>query len=158
MRNLKNECKFEGRIYDPKFSTVQMNGNDIDKVFFKLIVPKQLSKEQRDKAKNDNSIETSTFVPMSAIGAPAKFIKDWFPAGKAALISASYETYKKTNSQSGEKEYGHIFNVDSIEFVSSDSKNVESNNNSSSNSNSSSNNNSSGFSMFEDTPDDQKPW
>ena len=157
MRNLKNNCTFEGRIYDPKFSTVKMNGDDVDKVFFKLIVPKQLSKEQRDKAKNDSSIETSTFVPMSAIGSSAKFIKDWFPAGKAALISASYETYKKTNNQSGEKEYGHIFNVDAVEFVSSDSKNVSDNNNSSSNS-SSNNSNNSGFSMFEETTDEQKPW
>lgn len=156
MRNLKNDCIFEGRIYDPKFSTMNINGKDVDKVFFKLIVPKQLSKEQRDKAKNDSSIETSTFVPMSALGAPAKFIKDYFPAGKAALISASYETYKKTNNQSGEKEYGHIFNVNDVEFVSTDSKNLGENNNSS---NSSSNNsNNSGFSMFEETTDEQKPW
>lgn len=157
MANLKNTCRFEGRIYDPKFSTISINGKDTKKVQFKLIVSKKLTKEQRDKAKNDNSIKVSEFVPMSALGGTAEFIESWLPAGKAAIVETTYATYEYTDSKSGEKGYGHIFNVNEIEFVATSKDDAGSSNHSSSSS-SSSNNNNSGFNMFEETSEEKEPW
>lgn len=157
MANLKNSCHFEGRIYDPKFSTISINGKDVKKVQFKLIASKKLTKEQRDKAKNDSSIKTAEFVPMSAIGSSAEFIENWLPAGKAASVEATYATYEYTDSKSGEKNYGHIFNVNDIEFVATSKDDAGSNNSSNSSSNSSSSNGS-GFNMFEETSTESAPW
>ena len=158
MANLKNSCHFEGRIYDPKFSTITAGGKETKKVQFKLIVNKRLTKEQREKAKNDSSIKTSEFVPMSALGGTAEFIESWLPAGRAAIVEATYTTYDYTDSKSGEKAYGHIFNVNDIDFVATSKEDAGSNGSSNSSSSSNSNKSSGGFNMFEESSDEKAPW
>ena len=157
MENLKNSCTFIGRVYGSKYSTVNMGGEEVKKVMLNLIVNKNLSKEQREKAKNDSSIKTAEFVPMSATGSTAQYIETYFPDGKAAVVKATYATYTRNNSKSGEKEYGHIFNIEKIDFLPTDKADLGSNSSSNSSSNNSSSNNS-GFNMFEETSSESAPW
>lgn len=155
MSNAYNTCRFIGRIARVnQVNTRQGQNGEYKTVMFTLVVNRSLSKDQRDKAKNDSSIQTADFIPLSASGKIVDFIEDWMPVGRAAIVDCHYETYKKTNQQTGQTEYGHTFRVDSIDFSVADSKNLQGNNGGNNNTNkqtSNNNNNSNaGFSMFDE--------
>lgn len=151
MENAYNYCRFEGRIASKQSPVVrQGNNGEYKTLMFSVAVDRNLTKDQRQKAKNDNSVKTCDFVPLSASGAVVDFIEQYFPVGKACIITAHYETYEKVNNQTGQKEYGHTFRVDSINFTINDSKNVQNNSSSNNNYQNNNKNNNSGFSMFDD--------
>ena len=125
-QNLANSCTFMGRIVgDPQFSTVQGSNGPFTKVFFKLAVDRKLPSQQRKAAMNgDTSIVTSDFVPCSAIGSNADFIKNYCPKGRAVIISACFTTYTYNDKNTGEKKYGYQFDVQHVEGTVKDAKNM----------------------------------
>ncbi len=157
MSNTYNSCRFIGRIAKVnQVNTRQGQNGEYKTVMFTLAVNRSLSKDQRDKAKNDSSIQTADFIPLSASGKIVDFIEDWMPVGRAAIVDCHYETYKKTNQQTGQTEYGHTFRVDSIDFSVADAKSLQGNTNANNNYNNNNSNNNSGnnsnnsFSMFDE--------
>lgn len=129
MFNPNNVCMFEGRISnDPTYSTIGSGQNQFEKALFNIAVQRQLTKDQRDKAKQDSSIKTADFIPCSLIGSGVKILRDYFGKGKAIKVCGSYQEYVTTDSQTGNKKYGHIFTVDSISFTTQDSQGSSSNN------------------------------
>ena len=126
MVNTSNLCMFEGRIArDPQYSTIQINNETVEKALFSIAVDRALSATQRQKAKNDPSIQTADFVPCSLLGGSVATLRNYFPQGKAIKVIGRYTTYSSIDQQTGQKKYGHIFEVDSIGFVTQDSKNVQ---------------------------------
>ena len=136
MMNPANICIFEGRMTrEPQCSNVQM-GTDpqtgqpqqVEKALFTVAVDRALSAAQRQKAKNgDQTIKTTDFVPCSLLGAQVATLKQYFPVGKAIRIMGHYTEYQTTDPQTGQKKYGHIFEVDNISFTIQDSKNLQNN-------------------------------
>lgn len=155
MENAYNCCRFIGRIASKQnVVTRQGNNGEYKTLMLSMAVDRNLTKDQRNKAKNDNSIKTCDFVPLSASGGIVDFIEQWCPVGRAVIVTAHYETYEKTNQQTGQKEYGHTFRIDSINFSVADSKNLQNNTNNGNNSNNTNNqNNNQGFSMFDEKPE-----
>ena len=126
MINTSNLCMFEGRIArDPQYSTVQINNETVEKALFSIAVDRALSANQRQKAKNDPNIQTADFIPCSLLGGSVATLRNYFPQGKAIKVVGHYTTYSSTDQQTGQKKYGHIFEIDSIGFVTQDSKNVQ---------------------------------
>lgn len=118
MFNTNNFCFFEGRVAkDPVFSTVNGYNGPTEKVMFTLAVDKSLTASQKQGAE-----QTADFVQFSAIGKIAETVKSWCPKGKAVKVVAQYATYESINQQSGQKEYRHIFNVDSLGFTTKDAQ------------------------------------
>ena len=56
-------------------------------------------------------------------------MKQYFPVGKSIKVIGHYTEYQTTDQQTGQKKYGHIFEVDEIGFTTQDSKNLQQNNN-----------------------------
>lgn len=134
MFNLANCCFFEGRISrDPQYSQVQMgtdqngNANMVDKAMFSIAVDRALSSQQRQRAKNDQSIKTADFIPCSLLGGQVSTLKNYFGKGKAIKVVGHYTEYQTTDQQTGQTKYGHIFEIDHIGFTTADSKNVQNN-------------------------------
>lgn len=127
MTNTGNLCIFEGRIArDPQYSTVQINNETVEKALFSIAVDRTLNANQRQKAKNDPNIQTADFIPCSLLGnKPVATLRNYFPQGKAIRVVGRYTTYSSTDQQTGQKKYGHIFEIDSIGFATQDSKNVQ---------------------------------
>ena len=158
-----------GRIaaVDP-IKTIQGANGPFSTIMFRVAVDRQLTKDQRDKVKNgDQSIVTCDFVPFKALGKTAEYVQQWCPKGKAVCIEATYSTYQTTNQQTGEKVYGHMFNVENIEWATQDSKNLQQNGGGNNNggyqqnNNRSNNNNVANFDMFGDDntfPDSAQPF
>lgn len=120
--NAHNVCIFEGRISnEPKYSTQQTANGQMDKVLFSIAVDKALSSAQRQAAKNDPNIQTADFVNCSLVGASVASFKQYCQKGKAITVHCQYATWKTTNQQTGQTEYGHGFNVDSWAFSTQDS-------------------------------------
>ncbi len=129
MVNTANLCIFEGRIArDPQYSTVQIGQDNVEKALFTLAVDRALSAQQRQKVKNgDQSIKTADFIPCSLLGAQVGTLRQYCPQGKAIRVIGRYTEYQTTDAQSGQKKYGHMFEIDSISFTTQDSKNVQQN-------------------------------
>ena len=126
MVNTSNLCMFEGRIArDPQYSTIQINNETVEKALFSIAVDRALSANQRQKAKNDPNIQTADFIPCSLLGGAVATLRNYFPQGKAIRVVGRYTTYSSTDQQTGQKKYGHIFEIDSIGFATQDSKNVQ---------------------------------
>lgn len=127
MVNLNNICIFEGRTtQNQKYSQFNGANGPVDKVFFSISVPRVLSSQQRQDVKGGNTtIKQNDFVNFSLIGNQVKTLQQWFPAGTPIKIFARYTEYEKTNGASGQKEYGHVFEVENISFVSSPSQNIQ---------------------------------
>lgn len=126
MINTSNLCMFEGRIArDPQYSTIQINNETVEKALFSIAVDRALTANQRQKAKNDPNIQTADFIPCSLLGGSVATLRNYFPQGKAIKVVGHYTTYSSTDQQTGQKKYGHIFEIDSIGFVTQDSKNVQ---------------------------------
>lgn len=127
MINPANLCIFEGRIAkDPQYSTVQMGQDSVEKAMFSIAVDRTLSSAQRQKVKNgDQSIKTADFIPCSLLGAQVATLRQYFPKGKAIRIMGHYTEYQTQDQQTGQKKYGHIFEIDNISFTVADSKNIQ---------------------------------
>lgn len=126
MVNSHNLCMFEGRItQDPEYTQVQTANGAMDKVTFSIAVDRKLTSQQRQASKNgDQSIVTSDFVRCSLIGNAVNTFKQYCPKGKAITVTCTYATYKSTNQQTGQTQYGHIFNVEDFSFTVADAKNM----------------------------------
>ena len=123
MVNARNMCIFNGRIarVDEPVSRKGANG-DFTTLRFSIAVDRVLTKEQKEKAKRDQSIKTCDFVPCEAIGATADTILKWMPKGRSVTAVCTYDTYESINNKTGEKYYGHQFKVEQITFSTQDSK------------------------------------
>lgn len=123
MVNARNMCIFNGRIarVDDPVSRKGANG-DFTTLRFSIAVDRVLTKEQKEKAKRDQSIKTCDFVPCEAIGATADTILKWMPKGRSVTAVCTYDTYESINNKTGEKYYGHQFKVEQITFSTQDSK------------------------------------
>ena len=126
MVNSHNLCMFEGRItQDPEYTQVQTANGSMEKVTFSIAVDRKLTAQQRQAAKNgDQSVVTSDFVRCSLIGNAVNTFKQYCPKGKAITVACTYATYKSTNQQTGQTQYGHIFNVEDFSFTVADAKNM----------------------------------
>ena len=124
MFNTNNICIFEGRITN-NTKVTQVNGPNgpMDKATFSISCPKALSAQQRQAAKNDPNIKQVDFINFQMIGAQVKTLQQYFPAGTPIKVIAHYVTWESTNQQTGQKTYGHNFEVDHIGFVSSPAQN-----------------------------------
>lgn len=129
MVNSANICIFEGRITrDPQYSTVQIGNDSVEKALFNIAVERVLSAAQRQKIKNgDKSIKTADFIPCSLLGAQVATLRQYFPVGKAIRIIGRYTEYQTTDGQTGQTKYGHIFEIDQINFPVQDPKSLQNN-------------------------------
>lgn len=125
MINLNNLCIFEGRTtQNQKYSQINGQSGPIDKVNFSISVPRTLSSQQ----KQDPNVKKNDFVNFSMIGAQVKVLQQYFPAGTPIKVFARYTEYETVDSATGQKKYGHIFEVENIGFVTSPSQNQGGNN------------------------------
>lgn len=122
MFNVNNCCQFEGRLVkDPEFKTVGQGNNTFTKALFTIAVDRQLSKEKKQQKKNDpNSVVSADFPQFVALGAKAEFLKNYFSKGKPIKIWASYQSYSSQDPQTGNRRFGHIFQVEELGFTISD--------------------------------------
>ena len=127
MINSANICIFEGRITkDPQFSNIQMGQDNVEKALFSIAVDRALSSAQRQKVKNgDQSIKTADFIPCSLLGAQVAVLRQYFPKGKAIRVMGHYTEYQTQDQQTGQKKYGHIFEIDNISFSVQDAKGLQ---------------------------------
>jgi len=126
MLNAHNLCVFEGRIIkDPEYTSVQTSNGQMEKATFTIAVDRNLSTQQRQAAKNgDQSVVTSDFVRCSITGNAVNTFKQYCPKGKAITVACTYATFSFTDRNSGQTQYGHIFNVESFSFTVADAKNM----------------------------------
>lgn len=126
MVNLNNICIFEGRITsNQKYSQFQGQNGPVDKVFFSVSVPRILSSQQ----KQDPNAKKNDFVNFSLIGGQVKTLQQYFPAGTPIKVFAKYQEYETVDNATGQKKYGHVFEVDNISFVTTPSQNQQGANN-----------------------------
>lgn len=128
MVNLNNSCNFEGRMTsNQKYSQFNGQNGPVDKATFSISVPRALSSQQRQ----DPNAKKNDFVNFSLIGPQVKVLQQYFPAGTPIKVAAHYTEFETIDNATGQKKYGHIFEVDSIGFVVSPSQNQGGNNNNS---------------------------
>lgn len=129
MINLSNLCIFEGRVArQPQFSTVQIGQDNVEKALFSIAVERAMTSNQRQKAKNDQSIKTADFISCSLLGAQVATLRQYFPVGKGIKVIGHYTEYQTTDQSTGQTKYNHIFEIDNIGFTVQDSKNLQQNN------------------------------
>lgn len=126
--NTKNMCFFQGRVAKVNITTKNGNTGPYKNARFSIAVDRQLSKDERARARTDSSIKTADFVWLSCNGSLAEMIEKYFPVGKSINVCAQYATFEKVNGQTGQKEYGSSFNVVSVDFVTQDKKDLTNNN------------------------------
>lgn len=127
-----NICIFQGRLSnDPQYSSRTINGQNgpyqMETALFKIAVDRPLSSAQRQKAKNDNSIKTADFIPISLSGVQVATLRQYFFKGKGIQVVGHYEEYTTKDPQSGETKYGHTFVAEHIGFCIQDPKNSQQN-------------------------------
>lgn len=123
MINTANLCQFTGRmVKDVQVQMVGQGQNQYAKVLFSLAVSRTLTKEQKQAKANGQDVIDTDFINFVATGSQANTIAQYFPKGKPMTIIASYQSYKKQD-QHGNTTYGHIFKVENIGFLPSDSSN-----------------------------------
>jgi single-stranded DNA-binding protein len=126
MFNTNNFCFFEGRItQNQKYSQFQGQNGPVDKVFFSISVPRALTSQQRQ----DQNAKKNDFVNFEMIGPQVKTLQQYFPAGTPIKVVARYKEYESIDNATGQKKYGHVFEVEQIGFVVSPSQNQGNGNN-----------------------------
>lgn len=137
MFNTNNYCCFEGRTTsNQKYSQINGQNGPIDKVFFSVSVPRALTSQQRQ----DANAKKNDFVNFSMIGPQVKTLQQYFPAGTPIKVIARYTEYESIDNATGQKKYGHVFEVEHIGFVVSPSQNAQNGNNNNSGNNYQNNN------------------
>ena len=120
MFNTNNFCFFEGRTtQNQKYSQFQGQNGPVDKVYFSISVPRTLTAQQRQ----DPNAKKNDFVNCSLTGAQVKTLQTYFPAGTPIKVIGRYQVYETIDSSTGQKKYGHVFDVEQIGFVVSPSQN-----------------------------------
>lgn len=120
MFNTGNICIFEGRITNnTKITQVNGANGPVDKATFSISCSKALTTQQ----KQDPNAKKNDFINFQMIGAQVKTLQQFFPAGTPIRVVAHYVTWESVNQQTGQKTYGHNFEVDHIGFVSSPAQN-----------------------------------
>lgn len=126
MINQNNICIFEGRMtQNQKYSQINGQNGPIDKANFSISVPRVLTAQQRQ----DPNVKKNDFVNFTMIGNQVKVLQQYFPAGTPIKVMARYTEYETIDNATGQKKYGHIFEVDNIGFVVSPSQNQGNGNN-----------------------------
>ena len=122
--NAVNSCTFAGRLSkDPDIKQYNGPTGPFSKARFSVAVDRNLTSEQRNAAKTDNSIKTCDFVDFEATGPVVdKLIGPYLKKGKAVLIHCHYNTFEYNDQQTGQKKYAHNFIVDEIAFAPQDAK------------------------------------
>lgn len=135
MVNNHNLCMFEGRMTkNITFSQIQGSNGPIDKAFFSVMVPRNLTSQERQAIKNGNTnVKGNDFVQFSLIGGQVNVLKQYFPEGTPIALLARYKEYETTDASTGQKKYGHCFEVDNLSFVVSPSQTAQGNNNNNNN-------------------------
>lgn len=124
MLNLNNLCIFEGRTtQNQKYSQINGQNGPIDKVYFSVSVPRVLTSQQ----KQNQNAKKNDFVNFSMVGAQVKVLQQYFPAGTPIKVVARYTEYETIDNATGQKKYGHVFEVESISFVTTPSQNQNNN-------------------------------
>lgn len=119
--NIGNLCVFEGRITkDIEVSTLGSGDKTFTKVKFSIAVDKNMTKAQKDAAKQSNK-PTADFIPLEAIGGVADFISKWFGKGKAIRVVASFKNNNYTD-KNGNQVYSYAFDVSDASFTIADSQ------------------------------------
>lgn len=133
--NTSNLCIFEGRISkDPEYSTINGANGPLEKVTFDIAVDRAMSSAQKQAAQANNQA-TADFVHCQMISNPnnqnnrINTFKQWFQKGKAIKVVCHYSQYTYVDNQSGQKKYGHQFDVDDFGFTIADSQALSNNNN-----------------------------
>lgn len=118
--NINNECRFDGTLTkDPEISFIPFGqGKSLTKCKFSVTVPKNMTKEQKEKAKAKGEY-TSDIVPCEIVGPKAEIIGNYFKKGKPIKIIATFRTFNYTNKQ-GEKVYSYCFDVVDFGFATQD--------------------------------------
>ena len=125
MFNTNNFCFFEGRMtQNQKFSQFQGQNGPVDKVFFGISVPRALSAQQRQ----DQNAKKNDFVSCSLMGNQVKTLQQFFPAGTPIKVIGRYTEYETVDNATGQKKYGHVFEVENIGFVVTPAQNQGNNN------------------------------
>lgn len=125
MFNTNNFCFFEGRMtQNQKFSQFQGQNGPVDKVFFSISVPRALSAQQRQ----DQNAKKNDFVNCSLTGNQVKTLQQFFPAGTPIKVIGRYTEYETVDNATGQKKYGHVFEVENIGFVVTPAQNQGNNN------------------------------
>ena len=138
MFNTNNICIFEGRTtQNQKYSQVNGQNGPIDKVFFSISVPRALTSQQRQ----DQNVKKNDFINFSLMGAKVKTLQQYFPAGTPIKVVARYTEYETIDNTTGQKKFGHVFEVEDIGFVITPSQNNQQGNNNSGNGYQQNNNN-----------------
>lgn len=120
MFNTNNFCFFEGRTTQTqKYSQFQGQNGPVDKVFFSISVPRALTAQQRQ----DPNTKKNDFVNCSLTGPQVKTLQQYFPAGTPIKIIGRYQEYETIDNATGQKKYGHVFEVEQIGFVVSPAQN-----------------------------------
>lgn len=120
MFNTNNFCFFEGRTTQTqKYSQFQGQNGPVDKVFFSISVPRALTAQQRQ----DPNAKKNDFVNCSLTGPQVKTLQQFFPAGTPIKIIGRYQEYETIDNATGQKKYGHVFEVEYIGFVVTPSQN-----------------------------------
>lgn len=127
MYNSANVCMFEGRmVREPQCSTFQASNGPMEKALFTIAVDRALSSANRQKVKaGDQSIKSTDFIPCSLVGNSVATLKQYFPVGKAIRVTGRYTEYSTVDSQTGQKKYGHMFEIDNISFPVQDAKSLQ---------------------------------
>lgn len=142
--NVSNNCTFIGRITkDIDTQTIGQGDKAFTKIRFTIACEKKMSKAQRDKAKGDSTIPTADFIPCECSGSTADTILKYFGKGKGIQVLTSYESYSWADKDSGQKKYGHRFNVVDFGFPPGNSNGGNGNNDNGDNSNNNAQNNNS---------------
>ncbi len=124
MFNTNNFCFFEGRTTQTqKYSQFQGQNGPVDKVYFSISVPRALTSQQRQ----DPNTKKNDFVNCSLTGPQVKTLQQFFPAGTPIKVIGRYQEYETIDNATGQKKYGHVFEVESIGFVVTPSQNQQGN-------------------------------
>ena len=131
--SLNNLCIFEGRMTsNQKYTQINGQNGPIDKASFSISVPRALNSQQRQ----DPNVKKVDFVNLTMIGPRVKTLQQYFPAGTPIKVMAHYTEYETVDSATGQKKYGHNFEVDDFTFtVSASQGQNNANNNGNSNNN-----------------------
>lgn len=118
--NINNECRFDGNLTkDPELSYIPYGqGKQMAKCKFSVTVPKNMTKEQKERAKAKGEYITD-IIPCEITGPKAEVIANNFVKGKPIKVTTVFRTFNYTNKQ-GEKVYSYTFDVVDFGFATQD--------------------------------------
>ena len=118
--NINNECRFDGTLTkDPELTYVPYGqGKSMAKCKFSITVPKNMTKDQKEKAKAEGRFITD-IIPCEITGPKAEVIAQHFTKGKPIKVNTVFRTFNYTNNK-GDKVYSYCFDVVDFGFATQD--------------------------------------